>query len=61
MPNPFPTTPRVAALGVEADGTNEGCHGNINGVDANDKAILAHVQVMVLCWGKFYEQPSELC
>jgi hypothetical protein len=42
-----------------ADGTNDGCHGNLDGVDANDKAILAHVRVMVVCWGHFYEDHPD--
>jgi len=56
--------PRVSALhptgeAVEADATNDICHGNTDGVEPHDKAIIAHVRVMVLCWGKFYEQHSD--
>jgi len=49
---------RVSALhatdSVAADGTNDGCHGNTDGVEPHDKAIVAHVRVMVVCWGRFY-------
>jgi hypothetical protein len=55
--------PRVSALKtrneIGAGGTNDGCHGNKDGVDPNDKAILAHVRVMVLCWGRFYEDHPD--
>jgi hypothetical protein len=42
-----------------ADDTNQVCHGNKDGVDPNDKAILAHVRVMVVCWGRFYEDHPD--
>jgi len=49
---------RVSALEtldlLGAAGVNDTCHGNKDGVDSNDKAILAHVRVMVICWGRFY-------
>jgi len=63
MANDKPSGLGVSALirgdAIGADGTNDGCHGNKDGVDPNDKAILAHVRVMVLCWGRFYEDHSD--
>lgn len=40
---------------IGAGGTNDGCHGNTDGVDPNLRAILAHARVLVVCWGSFYE------
>jgi hypothetical protein len=63
MANENPTALRVSALitadTIGADGTNDGCHGNKDGVDPSDKAILAHVRVMVVCWGRFYEDHPD--
>jgi len=48
----FPRSCRVSALNpmksLGTGSTNDGCHGNKDGVDPNDKAILAHVSVMIL-------------
>lgn len=51
------TGPRVAALNAAGAGgeTNEDCHGNTGGIEPHDKVIIPNVRVMVLCWGKFYE------
>jgi hypothetical protein len=47
--------------GALAGDTNDTCHGNTDGVDPHDKAIIAHVRVMVICWGRFYSDvPSAL-
>jgi hypothetical protein len=55
--------PRVSALStielLGAGGTNDSCHGNTDGVDPNDKAILAHVRIMVICWGRFYKDHPD--
>jgi hypothetical protein len=55
--------PRVSALEsldlLGAAGVNDTCHGNKDGVDSNDKAILAHVRVMVICWGRFYKDNPD--
>lgn len=56
--------PRISALFPTAaaageDDTNSGCHGNTDGVDPNSKVILAHVRLMVVCWGKYYEQHPD--
>src|SRR5204863_8057657 len=45
----------LAACEAKNKATNDGCHGNTSGVDPNSKAILANVRVMVLLWGKFYQ------
>ncbi|HXJ95677.1 MAG TPA: hypothetical protein VMT20_22775 [Terriglobia bacterium] len=44
---------------IGAEGTNQSCHGNEDGVDPNNKAIISHVRVMVLCWGRFYEDHPD--
>jgi hypothetical protein len=41
------------------DGTNASCHGNTDGVDPNEKAIIPNVRVMVVCWGKFYDDHPD--
>lgn len=56
------TGPRVSALHFadeDAKTTNEGCHGNTDGIEPNDKVIIPNVRVMVLCWGKFYEDHPD--
>lgn len=58
------TAPRVSALNTpgagEGDGgTNATCHGNSSGVKPNDKVILAHASVKVLCWGQFYDDQRD--
>src|SRR3954451_7540197 len=56
--------PRFAAVnaltrGAAGDDTNSGCHGNLDGVQPNDKVILSHPRLMVLCWGKFYQDHPD--
>ena len=64
MPIVTSTSPRLSAFlsggGVlSADGTNVGCHGNVDGVEPNEKAIIAHVRVFLLVWGKFYDDHPD--
>ena len=64
MPQTTLQGPRVSTLQrievqVEAGNTNEGCHGNTDGVQPNDKAILANVRVVLIGWGKFYSDHPE--
>src|SRR5260370_41863362 len=56
--------PRVSAFrtfgeALLADGVNAICHGNTEGVQPNDKAILAHVQLFLVFWGRFYEDHPD--
>jgi len=51
--------PRVSAMRageLSSDDTNDGCHGNLDGVQPHDKAIISHVRVVVVCWGHFYQR-----
>jgi hypothetical protein len=58
MPDTRHAGPGIAALSPAlADGAgdiNGGCHGNLDGVQSNDRVILAHVRVMVVLWGQYY-------
>ena len=53
--------PRVSASNVTIGGEalNQKCHGNTDGVQPHDKNIIAHVRVMVLCWGNFYQEHPD--
>jgi len=63
MPNRILTGTRASILqsSLGADGTNAECHGNTDGVQPNDRAILAHVKVTQIFWGQFYaDHPDAL-
>jgi hypothetical protein len=53
--------PRISASNVTIGGEalNQKCHGNTDGVQPHDKNIIAHVRVMVLCWGNFYQDHPD--
>jgi hypothetical protein len=59
------TAPRLSALpralkpAAAGDEVNGACHGNRGGVQPNDRAILAHPRVVMVFWGKYYDDHPD--